>query len=239
MKNFYSLFPLLLFLLLSIQQISIAQEVDIVPYLKQIERGEVEAVKNALPKLKKDNPNSSNILFLEGVLTENGQEALSIYQNIVDKYPNSSYADASLFRIYSYYYALGLYDAANKTYLRLQQEYPDSPYIKMIETQIIEDKESEKGVETIVEVEKDKTINQENKFTIQAGAFSNIENAEGLKGEFVSDGIFSEIREKTVGGTVFHVVYVGKFPTRDSADDFLRIVNSKYNLSGRVVDIPE
>lgn len=237
MKNFYSLFPLFLFL--SFHNVALSQEVDIVPYLKQIERGEVESVRDALPKMKKENPNSSNVIFLEGVLTENGQDALSIYQNLVEKYPNSAYADASLFRVYSYYYALGLYDAANKTYLRLQQEYQDSPYIKMIESQIIEDKESEKGVETIVEVEKDKTINQENKFTIQAGAFSNIENAEGLKSEFEGDGIFSEIRDKTVGGTVFHVVYVGKFPTRDSADDFLRIVNSKYNLSGRVVDIPE
>ena len=109
----------------------IAQDVDIVPYLKQIENGNVDDVKNEIPDLKEKYPNSPSIMFLDGVLTENGQKAVLIYQNIVDKYPDSKYADAALYRIYSYYYALGLYEAAKEKLNQLVSKYPDSPYIKI------------------------------------------------------------------------------------------------------------
>ncbi len=49
--------------------------------------------------------------------------------------------------------------------------------------------------------------------------------------------ICTEIKEKNVGGTVFQVVYVGKFLVRNDAEDFLHIINSKYNLNGRIVEI--
>ena len=75
------------------------------------------------------------------------------------------------------------------------------------------------------------------RFTIQAGAFSNSANAASLKDDFVSAGYFTEIKEKVVGGTVFQVVYVGKFSVRNDAEDFLHIINSKYNLNGRIVEI--
>jgi len=69
-----------------------SQEVDIVQYLKQIERGRVDEVKSELTDLKIEYPESPSIMFLDGVLTENGQTAVVIYQKIVDAYPNSKYA---------------------------------------------------------------------------------------------------------------------------------------------------
>jgi hypothetical protein len=71
-----------------------AQDVDIVSYLKQIESGNLEKAKSELPGLKKNYPNSPSVMFLEGVLTENGQEAIIIYNNIIKTYPHSKYADA-------------------------------------------------------------------------------------------------------------------------------------------------
>ena len=53
-------------------------------------------------------------MFLDGVLTEDGQQAVSIYQRIIDKYPNSKYADAATYRVFAYFYALGLYETAEK-----------------------------------------------------------------------------------------------------------------------------
>ncbi len=84
-----------------------SQEVDIVPYLKAIENGNIVEAKAAISDLKSKNPDDPSVMFLDGVLKENGQEAIVIYQNIVDNYPKSKYADASLYRIFSYYYALG------------------------------------------------------------------------------------------------------------------------------------
>lgn len=214
---------------------SYAQELDIIPYLKQIEKGEIKAVKEILPKLKKENPNSANLLFLEAVLTENGQQAVSIYQNFVENYPSNTYADAALYRIYSYYYALGLYDTAAKVLKNLTDKYPDSPYIKMAKSQ--EENIEEALTESVVQ-NQNQIPNEPTKFrfTVQAGAFVNLENARNLKSDLEADGIYCELKEKNVGGTIFNVVYAGRFDRRDEAEKFLRQINSKYNLSGRIVE---
>jgi tetratricopeptide (TPR) repeat protein len=211
----------------------IAQEVDIIPYLKQIEQGKSEDVKTKLPELKKDYPKSSNVMFLEGVLTENAQDAVGIYQNVLDKYPKSAFADAALYRIYSYYFALGLYNTADKSLTKLKNDYPESPYIKMA---AMNKSETEK-TETQPVKSSDDSSDENSKYTVQAGAFTNDVNANKLKDDFTAAGMKSFIKDKSVGGATFHVVYVGKFVSRDKAESFLQIVNSQFNITGRVVEI--
>ena len=214
-----------------------AQDVDIVAYLKQIESGKLDEVKSKLPELKRSYPNSPSVMFLEGVLTENGQDAVAVYTNIVKTYPHSKYADAALYRVYSYYYALGLYETA-KTHLdKLKKEYPNSPYIKIAEKEIpTQEKVSGKKPDKSNKTEENKPVTSY-KFTIQAGAFSKLDNAEGLKKDFQDSGFFSEIKDKVVGGTTFHVVYVGQFVNENEAINFLQVVNSEFKLNGRVVKL--
>ena len=230
---------LTLILLFILTGLTYSQDVDIIPYLKQIESGNIDEARSELLDLKEEYPESPSVKFLEGVLTENGQLAVVIYQDIVDNYPTSKYADASLYRIFSYYYALGLYETAQKKLDQLILDYPGSPYIKIaqqnkfpsedISVNEEEDSTELNGEETIAE--------QEFKFTIQAGAFSNRDNAESLKAEFLNSGIFSDTKEKLVGGTRFHIVYVGKFLTENDAESFLQVINKRYKLSGRIIPI--
>jgi len=223
-----------------LSRLAYSQDVDIIPYLKQIESGNIDAARSELLDLKEEYPQNPSVKFLEGVLTENGQMAVVIYQDIVDNYPTSKYADAALYRIFSYYYALGLYETAHKKLDQLILDYPGSPYIKIAQqNKFPEDGNvSVSNEEDTIDVDEDETVaEQEFKFTIQAGAFSNQNNAESLKEEFLNSGIFSETKEKLVGGTVFHVVYVGKFVTENDAEGFLQVINKKYELSGRIVPI--
>ncbi len=221
-----------------------SQEVDIVQYLKQIERGRVDEVKSELTNLKIEYPESPSIMFLDGVLTENGQTAVVIYQKIVDTYPNSKYADAALYRIYSYYYALGLYESADKKLNQLIINYPKSPYIKVAnQNKLPINPDIEKEDDKVTRINSNQTKVEkpglDYKFTIQAGAFSNIENAKSLQDKFEKSGIFSEIKEKQVAGSVFHIVYVGKFVTDNDAESFLKTINKKFDLNGRVITIPK
>jgi cell division protein FtsN len=176
-------------------------------------------------------------MFLEGVLTENGQDAVAIYSNVVNTYPLSKYADAALYRIYSYYFALGLYETAKGHLDKLKKNYPESPYIKIADRNIpSEDEFSD------IPVTNDKTTVTEKKdikykYTIQAGAFSKLSNAQSLRDDFKDSGFFTEIKEKIVGGTAFHVVYVGQFNAEDEAKNFLQVINKEYKLEGRVVRI--
>ncbi len=229
----------LLFFALSIN--IYAQDLNIVPYLQQIENGEADEVRNELIGLKEKYSDDPSVMFLEGVLTENGQKAVVIYQKIVDEYPDSKYADAALYRIYSYYYALGLYEAATEKLNKLITDYPNSPYIKIAkQNQLPVNPEITQEDDTdVTQQKKEDVVGADYKFTIQAGAFSKIENAESLQLKFEKSGIFSEIKDKLVAGTTFHVVYVGKFVTENDAESFLKTINDKFELSGRVIQIPQ
>ena len=215
-----------------------SQETDIVSCLKLIESGNIIQAKANLAEFKEKNPNDPSVMFLEGVLTENGQEAIVIYQNIVDNYSNSKYADASLYRIFSYYYALGLYDTAKEKLNQLVKIYPESPYIKVAE-QNYNSTENAEVEQRELEPQKDQSVPEENyKYTVQAGAFTNLENAKNLNQEFINSGIFSKLMDKTVAGTTFHVVYAGKFEKYEDAENFLSVINSKFKLNGSIVPIP-
>ena len=237
MKKHFSIF-LFILSILSASQI-IAQEVDIVPYLKMIEQGKVEEVKGKLLDLKTEYPKSSNLLFLEGVLTENGQDAVALYQTLVDKHPKSAYADAAIYRIYSYYFALGLYNTADKNLNRLKKDYPDSPYIKMVAANVVKndvEETSQQNNQTPVE---NNDTEKQLTYSVQAGAFTNSVNANALKKDIESAGMVSFIKDKNVAGTVFKVVYVGKFETKKEAEDFLPIANTRFRIAGRVVEIDQ
>ena len=229
------LYIFLLGLLLSSNIFS--QDVDIIPYLKQIEAGNKKDVEEQLPSLISKNPNSPSVLFLEGVLTNEGKKALITYSKILDKYPKSKYADAALYRIFSYYYAAGEYYNAKKCLEDLKKDYPTSPYIKIAERDIPAADQTavseEKGSNQITEEDTPKY-----KFTIQAGAFTNPSNAATLKNNFEDNGFFSEIKNKVVAGTTFRVVYIGKFEDKEEAENFLHVINREFKLDGRIVDIP-
>ena len=214
-----------------------AQEVDIVPYLKMIEQGEIENAKSKLLDLKTDYPKSSNLIFLEGVLTENGQDAVVLYQTLVEKYPKSAYADAAIYRLYSYYFALGLYNTADKNLNKLKKDYPESPYIKMAATNVVKNNVEETTQQTTQTTVENNNVEKEFLYSVQAGAFTNSDNATVLKKEIENAGMISFIQDKNVAGTVFKVVYVGKFETRSEAEDFLPIANTRFRISGRVVEI--
>ncbi|MFZ0454819.1 MAG: tetratricopeptide repeat protein, partial [Ignavibacteriaceae bacterium] len=126
----------IVFIILLLPSHIFSQDVDIIPYLKQIESGNKKGVEERLPSLISKNPNSPSVLFLEGVLTKDGDKALVTYSKILDKYPKSKYADAALYRIFSYYYAAGEYYNAKKCLEDLKKDYPISPYIKIAERDI-------------------------------------------------------------------------------------------------------
>jgi tetratricopeptide (TPR) repeat protein len=233
-------FILIALLFSLIPSVSFSQDVNIIQYLKQIENGKADEVRNELTGLKEKYPESPSVMFLEGVLTENGQQAVVIYQKIVDEFPESDYADAALYRTYSYYYALGLYESANKKLEQLIKQYPESPYIKIAkQNQLPLTPEITQEDNQTVQTDSTTQKTEDNyKYTIQAGAFSNRPNAEALQNKFEKSGIYSELKDKLVAGTTFHVVYVGKFINEDDAETFLKTINDKFELSGRVIEIP-
>jgi tetratricopeptide (TPR) repeat protein len=218
-----------------------AQTADIGPALQKAESGNLKAALNLLEELKLKYPGDPSLIFLDGVLTRNGEEALAKYSMIIDKYPSNPYADASLFRIYSYYYALGSYNKAYGYMEKLKSSYPASPYIKQAGTPFPDSEEK-----AAVRAEDLKSapqtgsaeIEMKNKYTIQAGAFLNAENAWKLLERLKKVNHTVDISVKEIGGSTLNIVCMGKYSTEEGAKSDLSILEKQFNIKGRIVELP-
>lgn len=227
-----------------------AQETDITAQLQQIEKGEIEKVKTEVQSLKKVHPKDPSVLFLDALVTSDGKEALGKYSLIFEKYPNSRYADASLYWVYSYYYALGYYNKAGDYMGKLKSNYPNSIYIKSAPVASSGGKQTDSPeVHTAAQTnpggntpEQKTSVNSNasnGKYTIQAGAFLVQSNAVKLKNNLEEAGYFSEIKEKEIAGSTLNVVNVGRFENEEEAKKTLSFINTRYKLNGRVIPIEQ
>ncbi len=233
----YKIAPAVVLFMLCSVHYTFPQDVDITYYLKKIENGQKQEVLRNLQELKKQHPGHASVMYLDALMTEDGTDAVHKYLELTKKYPESNYADDALFRVYAYYYAAGSYFAAKEYLKRLKRKYPGSPYIKLAENRIPDKDETGvlPDIEKVSDTKQQKAVKEDLKYTIQAGAFTNPDNATRLHKDLLLSGYFSEIKEKTVGGTSFKVVYAGQFKTEKEAAEFLNIINAKFRLSGRIV----
>jgi len=214
---------------------SFAQNVNIVPALKKVEAGEIETARKMLKDFKNEDPKSPVVLFLDAVLTDNGEDALYKYEMVYRNHPKSKYADASVFRIFSYYYALGIYKKAETYKQLLLKKYPNSPYVKAVNRNI-PDIEFDAAPPTSAQTSVSKP-SAKYKFTVQAGAFLSIGNAKNLAAKILENGYKATITPKDIGGSILNVVTAGNFSSEEEANKFLIWLNSKFGLNGRIKTI--
>lgn len=219
-----------------------AQEVDIVLHLKQIEEGEIVEAHESLKKLAASNPADPSVKFLYAVLTSNGTDALNKYMDYYKSNPGHKFADAALYRIFSYYFAVGSYKQAEQYLNELKSKFPQSPYIAaadraLPDEEIMGSNETEKKDMTIADNKKVHQGSEDYNFTIQAGAFLNNQNAQSLKNKFEDRGLYSSIFTKEIGGSILNVVVVGKFIKEEDAGEILQMIDKEYNLKGRIIPL--
>ena len=211
---------------------SFSQEYNIIPMLKKVEEGKSSEVKDELQPLLKRNPGDPSLLFLSALLTDDGTKATEKYLKIIEAFPKSKYADAALFRIYSYYSAIGDLSEAAVYLNRLKTDYPKSNYLHATENIAIQNSEGNESEESVSQINNSENNGQ---FTIQVGAFSSIKNAEALKSDLEDSGYEVEISEKNVAGSIFNVVYLGKFEDKKSAEQVADKIAADFKLNYRIV----
>jgi len=212
----------------------LSQELDITSALQSLESGNIQKAESELQNLKIKNPNDPSVIFLDAVITTNGEEAQKKYSIVFEKYPNSKYADAALYRIFSYYYSLGYYKKAEAYLNRLKSNYPNSPYIKSADRNIPDDEEE---ITTLKPEPKSDLAGSQFKLTIQAGAFLNLENAMKLIEQIKGDGYFTEITSKEIGGSILNIVNIGQFISEEETKSTLDYLQQKFSLKGRIIPI--
>jgi len=194
-----------------------------------IKNGQTDEVKAELPSLLTKYQNHPGVLYLQGVLTADGSEAVKIFQSVVDNFPKSEWADDALYRTYQYYYSIGLYKTAAQKYEQLKQAYPSSAYLVHGKPHGA-DQEAE-AVEKPISA----GASESGTYAVQVGAFSTAENASKQKRFFHSVGYPVEILNKVKRGKSYYLVWIGSFKSYDEARKFRNEMKGRYKIEPIVV----
>jgi tetratricopeptide (TPR) repeat protein len=222
--------PLLLLLVFCPSQGQELNEAAIQRRLEMIRNGQADEVKAELPSLLTKYQNDPGVLYLQGVLTSDGSEAVKIFQSVLDNFPKSKWADDALYKAYQYYYSIGLYKTATRKYDQLKQAYPSSPYLALGELSLA-NQEAEA-------VEKPRSAQDADNgtFAVQVGAFSTAENANKQKRFFHNVGYSVEVLNKVKHGKSYYLVWIGNFKSDDEAWKFGSELKRKYRIDTIVVE---
>jgi tetratricopeptide (TPR) repeat protein len=222
-------------MLLCIGSVAVAQTSgpDIEKYLALINGGRVEDVRREIPSLLSQYPNAPGVLYLQGLVSTDGAEAVRIYQSIVDNFPRSEWADDALYRVYQYYYALGLYRTAELKLDQLKKEYPESRYVRgggeppargLTEEARPDSAAGHPGVPAEAQL-----------FTLQVGAYTTQVNAEKQKLFFEDLGYPVDVISRVKENRSLFLVLVGSFGSQDAAKAKAQEFKQKYNIESLVV----
>lgn len=211
-----------------------AQEIDISEQLKQIKNGEIEKAEKSLKEFKLEAPDNPSVIFLDALLTKDGNLALARYNTVINKHPKSSYADASVYCVFSYHYSLGNYKKAEEYLIKLKTEYPSSKYIQNADRNLNLKPDTDKEITKPI-IPTTKEIKPG--FTIQTGAFISLEKAKELETKLFKQGYKTKIKEKNVGGTIFNLVMAGEYSVKEDANKDIEKINKMFSVSSRVVEI--
>ncbi len=228
---------------------------EIASAIARVNRGEAADVRALLPDLIAKYQNTPGLLYLEGRLSTDGIEGVKFYQSVVDNFPKCDWADDALYRIYQYYYAIGLYKTADLKLQQLRRDYPNSPHVQGTasrETPPPEEPAITLAKKDTVAIDTGRTVAAEpprdtvavaqaapvapGGYVLQVGAFSTVGNAEKQKAFFEDRGYQAEITNKVRGGRSLHLVWIGSFRNSDEAMKFSREIKSKFKITGIVVE---
>ena len=93
---------------------------------EQFERGEIKEVKEILPVLLKKYQNDPGVKYLFGLTLMDGDSAIEVYEEIVNKHSSSKYSEGASSKIGQYLYSRGLYTQASQHLRKFIFRHPQS-----------------------------------------------------------------------------------------------------------------
>jgi cell division septation protein DedD len=230
-------------------------------YVEKLDRGQSAEVRQILSDLSTRYQNNPGVTFLQARLTTNAIEAVKLYQSIVDNFPKSEWSDDALYRIYQYYYSMGLYKTADLKLQQLKKDYPASEFVtgkKEVKTPLKEEPVRLPPKEIVVDsaeikappppvtertpdIQSPAPVPAEKKplygkYTLQVGAFSSAENAGKQKSFLESKGFNVDVTSKVRGGKTLYIVLLGTYPDLQEARKMKDVLKTKHSIDSMVVE---
>lgn len=225
---------------------------DVQQLVDLVNRGQGDVVKAELPSLLSRYPNNPGILYVQALLTSEGAEAVRMYQSIVDNFPKSEWADDALYKVYQFYYSLGLYRTAELKMAQLKREYPSSKYItssagpEAVKPAAEAQKPQQKPPATPpsakpaadphapAESPSQQAV-ETGLFSLQVGAYTALTNADRQKKYFEERGYTAEVISRVRDGRSMYVVLVGAYRTYDEAKARAADIKQRLNIDSFVL----
>jgi cell division septation protein DedD len=225
---------------------------DIQQLVDLVNRGQGDVVKAELPSLLTRYPNNPGILYVQALLTSEGAEAVRMYQSIVDNFPKSEWADDALYKVYQFYYSLGLYRTAELKMAQLKREYPSSKYItssagpEAVKPAAEAQKPQQKPAATPPPAKPTaapaapaespaQQAGETGLFSLQVGAYTALTNADRQKKYFEERGYTAEVISRVRDGRSMYVVLVGAYRTYDEAKARAAEIKQRLNIDSFVL----
>jgi cell division septation protein DedD len=225
---------------------------DIQQLVDLVNRGQGDVVKAELPSLLTRYPNNPGILYVQALLTSEGAEAVRMYQSIVDNFPKSEWADDALYKVYQFYYSLGLYRTAELKMAQLKREYPSSKYItssagqEAVKPAAEAQKPQQKPAATPPPAKPTaapaapaespaQQAGETGLFSLQVGAYTALTNADRQKKYFEDRGYTAEVISRVRDGRSMYVVLVGAYRTYDEAKARAAEIKQRLNIDSFVL----
>ena len=210
-----------------------APDAEVARCQAMLQNGQVEQVRGMVPSLLARYPNNPGILFLQAQTTSDGAEAVRIYQSIVDNFPSSQWAPEALFRVYQFYYALGLYRTAEMKMAQLKKNYPASRRATgagAVDTGAL----PEDSARTAAGASPSPQPAGSQRFTLQVGAYTAQANAERQKAFFENLGYTVELISRVRDNQSLFLVLVGSFASADEARAKGAEIRARYHIESIV-----
>jgi len=108
---------------------NLTEPVPVAKYLNMVAQGRSDEVRRILPDLMVMYPNDPGVKLLTGSILQNAFKATEIYENIVAEYPQSEWADDSMWRIIQFYAVMGDTSKAQTSLAEMRKNYPLSDFL--------------------------------------------------------------------------------------------------------------
>ncbi len=208
-------------------------DADVTRYLTMLQDGQIDQVKAEIPSLLSKYPNNPGVLYLQAQTTSEGAEAVRIYQSIVDNFPSSTWAPEALFKVYQFYYALGLYRTAEMKMAQLKKNYPASKRAALgneVSTVAL----PEDGPAPAAAGPGGDTSAAAH-FSLQVGAYTTQANAEKQKSYFEGLGYTVGMISRVKENRALFLVLVGSYPTAEAAKAQAAEIKAKFHVDSIVI----
>lgn len=194
-------------------------------FVHRIAEGKSDSVASKLPLLQQKYPHSPGVLYIEGLITSDGTEAIHYFTMVADSFPRNPWAADALARMAEVFRATGASTNAARQIERLHHEYPQSPYITSRYLTQISSDSSDKNVLPHRDIVKE--------YAIQIGAFAVRQNAEQIQKKLEAGGFKADIFENLLDGkNLLYLVWIGSYSSEEAAQKDLAAIKENFNISG-------